>query len=240
MATSAGSLAKGGLLERCAPMLDSKLMRTPRKVNGGRSQRHHLNAPSTRKTTEKSKLLRRNKKCARNSWGSLSKNSLQTLTELTLTHSLSVSAGHLQLLDGHWYITHSGLLRVALRNRCLGINTTLQERVPDPGANRWVFKATVYKSSRSLMGCSWFAWREPFTAGIDRSLFWRFASSSWHQNRSSPERSRDDCIAPNGHNGNSTGFSATSATTMSYSIGTKWTKRPSASSAESFKRRTQF
>jgi hypothetical protein len=51
-------------------------------------------------------------------------------------------------------VTHAGLLRVALRRRCLGIRTALQERLCDPTANRWVFKATVYKSpsSRGFVG----------------------------------------------------------------------------------------
>ena len=55
----------------------------------------------------------------------------------------------MQLLGGRWYITHSGLLRLAFRNRCRGISTTLEERLSDPIANRWVFKAVVYKSRGS-------------------------------------------------------------------------------------------
>ena len=124
-------------------------MKTPSKVNGDRAQRQRLDATITRRVTERSGLLRRNKQCARNSWGRLSKSSLQILTALTETHRLSIAAGHLQLLDGRWYITHSGLLLVALRNRCRGINTTLEKQVSDPVANRWVFKATVYKSLAS-------------------------------------------------------------------------------------------
>src|SRR6267378_1307900 len=97
----------------------------------------------------KSELFRKNVKCARRNWGGLSKNSLHTLAELTGTYRFSVAAGHLQLLDGRWYITHSGLLYLAFRRRCGGIKTTLEERLSDPVANRWVFKATVYKSLSS-------------------------------------------------------------------------------------------
>ena len=104
----------------------------------------------------KSELLRMNVKCARRNWGGLSRNSLLNLAQLTDTYRVSVSAGHLQLLDGRWYITHSGLLYLAFRRRCGGIKTTLEERLSDPGANRWVFKATVYKSqspgSRGFVG----------------------------------------------------------------------------------------
>ena len=46
-------------------------------------------------------------------------------------------------------MTHGGLLRIALRSRCWGIRTTLQERQSDPVSGRWVFKAIVYKSRGS-------------------------------------------------------------------------------------------
>ena len=62
---------------------------------------------------------------------------------------MSVAAGDLQFLENRWYVTHSGLLRIAHRRRCLGIRTVLQERQSDPVAGRWVFKATVYKSRGS-------------------------------------------------------------------------------------------
>jgi hypothetical protein len=62
---------------------------------------------------------------------------------------VSVAAGDLQFLENRWYVTHSGLLRIAQRRRCLGIRTVLQERQSDPAAGRWVFKATVFKSHGS-------------------------------------------------------------------------------------------
>ncbi len=64
-------------------------------------------------------------------------------------HALSVAAGDLQFLDGRWYVTHAGLLRISQRNRCSGIRTVVQERLSSPASNRWVFKATVYKSPSS-------------------------------------------------------------------------------------------
>src|SRR5882724_11323811 len=97
----------------------------------------------------KSELFRQNVKFARRNWGGLTKNSLHTLAELTDTYRFSVVAGHLQLLDGRWYVTHTGLLRLAFRRRCCGIKTTLRERLSDPVANRWVFKAVVYKDRDS-------------------------------------------------------------------------------------------
>jgi len=121
-------------------------MENPSKLNSDSEKRCRVGAAaSIAKASEKAGLLRRNLKCARNNWGGLSKSSICLLAELTEAYSLSIAAGHLQLLDGRWYITHSGLLRLAFRNHCRGINTTLEERLSDPIANRWVFKAIVYK-----------------------------------------------------------------------------------------------
>ena len=36
---------------------------------------------------------------------------------------LSVNRGDLQILNGHWYITHTGLLGVAHREHCCGLHT---------------------------------------------------------------------------------------------------------------------
>jgi hypothetical protein len=92
---------------------------------------------------------RSNVRLARMTWGDLPKATFSCLKTLSEEYSLSVSLGDLQFLDSRWYVTHSGLLRMALRNRCLGITTTVQTRLSEPAANRWVFKATVYKSPRS-------------------------------------------------------------------------------------------
>lgn len=94
-------------------------------------------------------LLQMNIKCARQYWGPLPKSSVLALVELTHLYFLSVASGHLQQLDGRWYITHAGLLRIAQRRHCSGIRTTLQKDLSDRSSNRWVFKATVYKSCGS-------------------------------------------------------------------------------------------
>jgi len=93
--------------------------------------------------------FRSNAWLARQLWGEPSRIALRSLRELTARYSLSVAAGDLQLLEGRWYITHSGLLQLASRRGCRGISTTLQENVSDGAAGRWVFKAVVYRSSRS-------------------------------------------------------------------------------------------
>src|SRR5712692_4260184 len=93
--------------------------------------------------------FRSNARFARSTWGGLSKIALRSLKKLTEEYALSVAAGDLQFLDGRWYVTHAGLLRVAHHSRCCGIRTVVQERLSNPPSNRWVFKATVYKSPRS-------------------------------------------------------------------------------------------
>jgi hypothetical protein len=95
------------------------------------------------------KASRLNAKLAVTTWGEISQAALFSLKELTGTYALSVAAGDLQFLDGRWYVTHSGLLRIALRRRCLGMRTALQEKLSDPAAHRWIFKATIYKTPGS-------------------------------------------------------------------------------------------
>lgn len=98
---------------------------------------------------------------ARKTWGNPSKAALQRLKELTNEHSLSVAAGDLQFLNGKWYVTHSGLLRIARRRRCLGIKSVLVEQFSDPAVGRWVFRATVYKS-RSARGFVGYGDADPY------------------------------------------------------------------------------
>jgi hypothetical protein len=97
---------------------------------------------------------RTNARRARAMWGRLPSTAIESLKQLTNGFALSVGAGDLQLLDNRWYVTHSGLLRIAHRRRCSGIKTVLQDSLSDPLSNRWVFKATVYKSpiSKGFVG----------------------------------------------------------------------------------------
>jgi hypothetical protein len=56
-----------------------------------------------------------------------------------------VALGDLLLLNGNWYVTHAGLLRLAQRRHCAGIRVQQVKQFCDPSAGRWVFKATLYK-----------------------------------------------------------------------------------------------
>jgi hypothetical protein len=103
-----------------------------------------------RRSSERRSEYRRNAALAKHLWGNqISREQQRALKSLSENYGLSVAAGDLQLLENRWYVTHSGLLRLASRRRCDGIRTILQQRLSDPVANRWVFKATVYKSLSS-------------------------------------------------------------------------------------------
>jgi hypothetical protein len=84
---------------------------------------------------------------ARGLWpGQIRNIQAEILRTLTNRYLLSVASGDVLLLDGRWYVTHSGLLRLADRRRCSGIRVQQVREFCDPHAGRWAFKATVYKS----------------------------------------------------------------------------------------------
>jgi hypothetical protein len=71
---------------------------------------------------------------------------LEQLRELSRNSSLSLRCGDLLLLSGGWYVTHTGLLRLAARRRCKGIQVQPIPEFSDATNARYAFKATVYKS----------------------------------------------------------------------------------------------
>jgi hypothetical protein len=93
------------------------------------------------------KLLRSNLKCARLKWNSkLSPFAVLVLKAHTNEFQFSIAGGDLILLDRGWYVTHAGLVRLARRSRCRGIDVCPSIEFSDPTASKWAFKATVYKS----------------------------------------------------------------------------------------------
>jgi hypothetical protein len=96
-----------------------------------------------------SRAWRANARCARHIWGQLPTVAVNALKQLTNNLAVSVAAGDLQFLDNRWYVTHSGLLRIAQRRKCRGIETAVQNHLSDPGNSKWVIKATVFKSRYS-------------------------------------------------------------------------------------------
>jgi len=106
-------------------------------------------------------LAKSNVRYAMTRWGQR-RNSpvLITLRRLTEELELSVPLGELLLLDGRWYVTHSGLLRVARRSGCAGVRVEAVKAFCDPGSNRWAFLATVYKT-RTCKGFSGYGDADP-------------------------------------------------------------------------------
>src|SRR6267143_3249269 len=99
---------------------------------------------------EVDRLVRKNMNLAKGKWvNALTRHHLQVLRSLTEEYGFAVALGDLLLLDGAWYVTHAGLLRLAARSRCNGIRVEQVRNFCDPVAGRWVFKATVYKSPGS-------------------------------------------------------------------------------------------
>jgi hypothetical protein len=71
------------------------------------------------------------------------------LKEMTEAYSLSVALGDLQLIDGRWYVTHAGLLRLSTRRNCHGIRSNRLKELCNADERRWVFRAIVFPSAGS-------------------------------------------------------------------------------------------
>jgi hypothetical protein len=100
-------------------------------------------------SSRRNSLVSLNRKLARQLWGDrLDQTRLRALNDLVSRFEFSIGNGDVQLLQAHWYVTHNGLLGLAARNRCSGIRVQPVQEFCDPHANRWVFKATVFRSSR--------------------------------------------------------------------------------------------
>jgi hypothetical protein len=98
--------------------------------------------------TKQSKAFKAEVALAKKLWkGELSRPAIAALKKVGQTHSLSIVTGDLIYLGGSWYVTHSGLLALARRNRCAGIHVDPIPSFCDPAERRWAFKSTVYRSS---------------------------------------------------------------------------------------------
>jgi hypothetical protein len=90
-----------------------------------------------------------NLRLARSKWGDVDRLAVEQLKKLSNELQLSVASGDLLLLDAHWYVTHTGLIRLATRRRCSGIQVQPITEFSDALNRRYAFKATVYKSRKS-------------------------------------------------------------------------------------------
>jgi hypothetical protein len=104
-------------------------------------------------STHNTKLTRQNLRIVKKLYPHVTDLQLLLLREVSRTQHLSVAASDIIMLDGRWYVTHSGLLRLAQRKHCIGIKTELEANVSNPAHSHWVFKATVLKSgSHAFVG----------------------------------------------------------------------------------------
>ena len=88
----------------------------------------------------------REARLAKSLCGDLSRTVLRSLEGLVSHHKLSLADGDLKYLNSGWYVTHSGLLRLAERRHCSGMHVRPVLKSSDPANSRWVFRAVVFKS----------------------------------------------------------------------------------------------
>jgi len=99
--------------------------------------------------------LRENLRLARQLLGgTLPTRVVRSLETLSRDFHFSLSNGELQFINSCWYVTHTGLLRLARRKRCSGIHVEVVDSLCDSAASRFVLRATVYpsKSSSGFVG----------------------------------------------------------------------------------------
>ena len=103
----------------------------------------------------KSNQLRENLRLARQLLGgTLPTRVAKSLEKLSNDFNFSLSNGELQFINSCWYVTHTGLVRLARRKKCSGIHVEAVPALCDSAGNRFVLKATVYpcKSSVGFVG----------------------------------------------------------------------------------------
>jgi len=105
------------------------------------------------KSRSKLNLVRQNASVAMRLYQGITKSELAILRDLTKMLSLSICRGELLQIDGKWYVSHSGLIQIAHRRRCCGIETNVEQQMSDASAGRWVFRAAVHTSpSKTFIG----------------------------------------------------------------------------------------
>jgi hypothetical protein len=101
-------------------------------------------------------LIRHNSSLVKKLYPNINRTRIQVLTDLTKQFSFSFASGDVIQLENGWFVTHTGLVRLARRKRCRGIHVEAVDSLCDSAASRFVLKATVYpsKDSASFVGYS--------------------------------------------------------------------------------------
>ena len=96
----------------------------------------------------KAKLqFRKNLRWAKQLWpAEIGIRQVEALRILTESCLFSVPAGDLLCLQGNWYVTHSGLLQLAHRKGCCGIQVQAIRELGDAASGRFTFKAIVFRT----------------------------------------------------------------------------------------------
>ena len=78
-------------------------------------------AVKSQKSSLSGKLLQKNLQAAKRTFGwPLERRLISHLRTLTRDYEFFVEAGELQIINNSWYVTHTGLLRLARRKHCRG------------------------------------------------------------------------------------------------------------------------
>jgi hypothetical protein len=105
--------------------------------------------PSNGLNTSNLQLIRHNASLVKKRYPNIKHAQIQTVKALTKQFSFSFASGDVILLENGWFVTHTGLIRLARRKRCRGIHVETVDSLCDSAANRFVLKATVYPSKDS-------------------------------------------------------------------------------------------
>jgi hypothetical protein len=104
---------------------------------------------------EHARLFKQNLNWARKTLGrALVAATKPSLEALTREFGFSLRSGDLLIVHSSWYVTHTGLIGLARRRKCRGIDVEAVDSLCDSAAGRFVLKATVYpsKSSSGFVG----------------------------------------------------------------------------------------
>ena len=104
-------------------------------------------------------------KFAKSLCGALPPRAFRSLETLIREHHVSTINGDVSYLGNSWYVTHSGLLRIARRNRCAGIQVHPIIEFCEPATARWAFEAVVFKS-RNCKGFVGYGDADPSTVSV--------------------------------------------------------------------------
>ena len=94
-------------------------------------------------------LIRHNASLVKKLYPKINRTRIQALKELTKQFSFSFASGDVIQLENGWFVTHTGLVRLARRKRCRGIHVEAVDSLCDSAVSRFVLKATVYPSKDS-------------------------------------------------------------------------------------------